>query len=108
VNYLERNILQNDDGVLGRVLFKQGLEVGGAGRQDHLVSLAGLSVASLETKIRILKTHLLTTTKYMYSGTISNIRTSVELKLILSCDVGVIVLRYFVNYILITTPLQGV
>ena len=54
-NYLERDILENDDGVLGRVLFEQSLEVGGAGRQDHLVSLAGLSVASLEQKYKPLE-----------------------------------------------------
>ena len=30
--------------MLGRVLFQQGLEVGRAGRQDHLVSLAALTI----------------------------------------------------------------
>ena len=63
-HYLERDILENDDGVLGRVLFKQSLEVGGAGRQDHLVSLAGLSIASLERKYINRKTRLQMATKY--------------------------------------------
>jgi hypothetical protein len=48
--YLEWNIFEDDDRVLGRVLFEQGLEVGRAGRQDHLVSLARLTVASLKQK----------------------------------------------------------
>jgi hypothetical protein len=48
--YLEWNIFEDDDRVLGRVLFEQGLEVGRAGRQDHLVSLARLTVASLKKK----------------------------------------------------------
>jgi len=43
---LERNILEDDDGVLGGVLLQESLEVGRAGRQDHLVSLARLTVAS--------------------------------------------------------------
>ena len=34
--------------MLGRVLLQQGLEVGRASREDHLVSLAGLAIASLE------------------------------------------------------------
>lgn len=42
---LERDILEDDDRVLGRVLFQEGLEVGGAGGEDHLVGLARLSVA---------------------------------------------------------------
>jgi len=42
---LEGDVLQNDDGVLGRVLLQQGLEVGRAGREDHLVGFAGLAVA---------------------------------------------------------------
>ena len=46
---LERNILEDDDGVLGGVLLQESLEVGRAGRQDHLVSLARLTVASLES-----------------------------------------------------------
>jgi hypothetical protein len=33
--------------VLSGVLLEQGLEVGGAGGQDHLVGLAGLAVARL-------------------------------------------------------------
>ena len=44
--YLERNILEDDDRVLSRVLFEECLEVGRAGGQDHLVSLARLSIAS--------------------------------------------------------------
>jgi len=42
---IEWYVLEDDDGVLGRVLFQEGLEVGGAGRQNHFVSLASLSVA---------------------------------------------------------------
>ena len=42
---LEGHVLEDDDGVLGGVLLEQGLEVGGAGREDHLVRLAGLAVA---------------------------------------------------------------
>ena len=47
-NHLERDVLEDDDGMLGRVLLQQGLEVGRASREDHLVSLAGLAIASLE------------------------------------------------------------
>ena len=43
---LERNVLQDDDGMLGGVLLQQRLEVGAAGREDHLVSLGALTVAS--------------------------------------------------------------
>ena len=43
----ERHVLQDDDGVLGRVLLQQVLEVGRAGAQDHLV---GLSVLALGEK----------------------------------------------------------
>ena len=39
------DVFQDDDGVLGGVLLQQGLEVGAAGGQDHLVSLAALTVA---------------------------------------------------------------
>jgi len=42
---LEGDILENNDGVLGRVLLQEGLEVGRARRQDHFVGLAGLAVA---------------------------------------------------------------
>ena len=42
---LEWNVLEDDDGVLGRVLLQQSLEVGTAGRENHLVSLAALPVA---------------------------------------------------------------
>ncbi len=42
---LEGHVLQDDDGVLGRVLLQQRLEVGRAGRQHHLVRLARLAVA---------------------------------------------------------------
>jgi hypothetical protein len=38
--------------VLGGVLLQQGLEVGRAGGQDHLVGLAGLTVARLQNKIK--------------------------------------------------------
>lgn len=41
---LEGNVLEDDDRVLGRIFLQQGLEVGGAGGQDHLVSLAALPV----------------------------------------------------------------
>jgi len=41
---LERDILQNDDGVFGWILFQKCLEVGAAGRQDHLVGLGALPV----------------------------------------------------------------
>ena len=41
----EGDVFEDDDGVLGRVLLQQSLEVGTTGREDHLVSLAALSVA---------------------------------------------------------------
>ena len=41
----EGDVLQDDDRVLGRVLLQQGLEVGTAGGENHLVSLAALAVA---------------------------------------------------------------
>ena len=47
---LERDVLQDDDGMLGGVLLQQGLEVGTAGRENHLVSLAALAVAFRQTK----------------------------------------------------------
>ena len=47
ISHLEWNILENDDGVLGGVLLQEGLEVGRASRQDHLVGLARLAIASL-------------------------------------------------------------
>ena len=43
---LERDILQNDDGVLGRVLLQQVLEVWRASAQDHLVGLGMLTLNS--------------------------------------------------------------
>ena len=42
---LEGDVFQNDDGMFGRVLLQQSLEVGATGREDHLVSLAALTVA---------------------------------------------------------------
>ena len=42
---LEGDVFQDDDRVLGRVLLQQGLEVGAAGGEDHLVSLAALTIA---------------------------------------------------------------
>jgi len=42
---VEGDVLEDDDGVFGGVLLQQGFEVGRAGGQDHLVGLAGLSVA---------------------------------------------------------------
>ena len=42
---LEGDVFQNDDGMFGGVLLQQGLEVGAAGGEDHLVSLAALAVA---------------------------------------------------------------
>ena len=48
---LEGDVLQDDDGMLGRVLLQQSLEVGTAGREDHLVSLTALTVAFGEKKI---------------------------------------------------------
>ena len=47
ISHLEWNILENDDGVLGGVLLQERLEVGRASRQDHLVGLARLAIASL-------------------------------------------------------------
>ena len=47
IAHLEWNILENDDGVLGGVLLQEGLEVRRASRQDHLVGLARLAIASL-------------------------------------------------------------
>ena len=38
------DVFQDDDGVLGGVLLQQGLEVGAAGGQDHLVGLAALTI----------------------------------------------------------------
>ena len=40
----EGDVLQDDDRVLGRVLLQQVLEVGGAGAEDHLVSLGVLAL----------------------------------------------------------------
>ena len=48
---LEGDVFQNDDGMFGRVLLQQGLEVGTAGGEDHLVSLAALTVAFGENKL---------------------------------------------------------
>ena len=42
---LEGDVFQNDDGMFGGVLLQQGLEVGAAGGEDHLVSLAALTIA---------------------------------------------------------------
>jgi len=42
---LEGHVLQDDDGVLCGVLLQQGLKVGRAGGEDHLVRLARLAVA---------------------------------------------------------------
>ena len=41
----EGDVFEDDDGMLGGVLLQQSLEVGAAGGQDHLVSLAALAVA---------------------------------------------------------------
>ena len=41
---LEWNILQDDNGMLGRILFQQVLEVRGAGAQNHLVGLGVLTL----------------------------------------------------------------
>ena len=41
---LEGDVFQDDDWVLGGVLLQQGFEVGTAGGEDHLVSLAALAV----------------------------------------------------------------
>ena len=43
-SHLEGHVLEDDDGVLGGVFLEQGLEVGRAGGQDHLVRLAALPV----------------------------------------------------------------
>jgi len=42
----ERDVLQDDDGVLGRVLLKEVLEVGRACTEDHLVCLGVLTLGS--------------------------------------------------------------
>merc|ERR1719219_2099551 len=42
---LEWNILQDDDWMLGRILFQQVLEVRTAGAENHLVSLGVLSLS---------------------------------------------------------------
>ena len=44
----EGNIFQDDDGVLGRVLLQQVLEVGRAGAQDHLVSFRVLTLDEVQ------------------------------------------------------------
>ena len=41
---LEGDVFQNDDGMFGGVLLQQGLEVGAAGGEDHLVGLAALTI----------------------------------------------------------------
>ena len=43
---LKWNVLQDDDRVLGRIFLQEGLEVWRASGQDHLVSLAALTVRS--------------------------------------------------------------
>ena len=43
---VEWNIFENDDGVFGRVLFQQVLEVGGTSAENHLVSLGVLTLGS--------------------------------------------------------------
>ena len=40
----ERDVLQDDDGVLGGVLLQQVLEIWAAGAQDHLVGLGVLTL----------------------------------------------------------------
>ncbi len=42
---LKGHVFEDNDGMLGRILFQEGLEVGRARGQDHLVGLAGLTVA---------------------------------------------------------------
>ena len=42
---LEWDVLENDDGMLGRILLQQSLEVRRAGGEDHLVSLGALTIA---------------------------------------------------------------
>ena len=42
---LERNVLEDDDRMFGRVLFQKSLEVGRTSWQDHLVSFTGLTIA---------------------------------------------------------------
>jgi len=42
---VEWHVLEDDDWVFGGVLFQEGLEVGRAGRQNHLVGLTSLSIA---------------------------------------------------------------
>ena len=44
----ERDVLQDDDGVLGRVLLKEVLEVGRACTEDHLVCLGVLTLKKHE------------------------------------------------------------
>ena len=44
----EGNIFQDDDGVLGRVLLQQVLEIGRAGAQDHLVSFRVLTLDKVQ------------------------------------------------------------
>ena len=46
----EGDVFEDDDGMPGRVLLQQSLEVGTTGGEDHLVSLAALSVAFTEKK----------------------------------------------------------
>ena len=41
LDLLDLDVLEKDDGVLARVLHEEALEVGGAGREDHLVALDG-------------------------------------------------------------------
>merc|ERR1712001_33229 len=41
----EGDVFEDNYGMLGRVLFQQGLEVGTTGGEDHLVSLAALTIA---------------------------------------------------------------
>ena len=43
---LEWNVLEDDDGVLGGVLLQQSLEIGRTSGENHLVSLAALTIAS--------------------------------------------------------------
>ena len=47
----EGDVFEDNYGVLGRVLLQQSLEVGATGREDHLVSLAALTVAFGEKKL---------------------------------------------------------
>jgi len=43
---LEWNVLENDDGMFGWILFKKGLEIWRACGQDHFVGLSALTVTS--------------------------------------------------------------